>query len=145
MRATINGFQETGRKSGKLGPSLQIESPVQRIDDDRPLNATAERDNIAAEQMAAKGPLSGMVPGGGESTTGSPAAIPGGGFGIPGGLPGGGLGAVTDDKGGGTPTLVFGGFSMMLVPMRGMSMSNMASMFSTGQQLGQMVPKPGGS
>jgi len=88
-----------------------------------------------------------VVPGGtgGESTTASTTGAPAMPFGIPGGLPGSGLTTTGDEKGGGTPTLIFGGFSLMVVPMRGMSMSNMASMLSTGQQLGQMVPKPGGS
>lgn len=107
--------------------------------------------------MLAKGALSGIVPGsgGGGETTSAPAtntpasgsggsALPFGG--LPSGIPGaGGLPSsyLQGDGGGQSPTLIFGGFSAFVVPMRGMSMSNMASMLSTGQQLGQMVPKPG--
>lgn len=106
----------------------------------KPALQTGSHDEPPEREAAAqlvKGPLSGVVPGGGgepTTATGVPA-----GSAVPFGLPGG---ALAGD--GASPTLVFGGFSMMLVPMKGMSMANMASMLSAGQQLGQMVPKPGG-
>jgi len=105
--------------------------------------------------MLSKGALSGLVPGGGGEATSAPAtntpATGSGGStlpfgGLPTGIPGaGGLPSsyLQGDGGGQSPTLILGGFSVVVVPMRGMNMANMASMLSAGQQLGQMVPKPG--
>lgn len=96
-----------------------------------------------------KGPFSGIVPGGESTTTSAPTTaagpLPTGLFGaIPNGLPEGIPGSGGDSQGQ-NPTLILGGFSILVVPTRGMNMANMASMLSAGQQLGQMVPKPGGS
>lgn len=137
-------------------PLRALEFPTTARDDD-----DARRRRLADEPLA-KGPLSGIIPGGGdEQTTAAPststAATPGsslpgagylsgGGGGLPGGLPGvPGLSQGGDDGGSPNPTLILGGFSVLVVPMRGMNLGNMASMLSAGQQLGQMFPKPGGS
>ncbi|KAL5241967.1 hypothetical protein ACI65C_009377 [Semiaphis heraclei] len=139
-------FQETEdpRKVNQIEPPL-----IDGGDDGTHSNSTTD--------MLAKGALSGIVPGsgGGGETTSAPAinsptsgsggsTLPFGG--LPTGIPGaGGLPSsyLQGDGGGQSPTLIFGMFSAFVVPMRGMSMSNMASMLSAGQQLGQMVPKPG--
>jgi len=130
----------------------QIESPlIDGGDGGMHSNSITERD------MLAKGALSGLMPGssGGDATTSAPATntpaaglggstLPFGGLptGIPetGGLPSSYL---QGDGGGQSSKLIFGGFSAFVMPMRGMNMANMASMLSAGQQLGQMVPKPG--
>lgn len=132
-----------------------VDEPATNRGDGDPL-----RPGLDAEQdLLGKGPLSGMVPGGGETTTttaapsglfgsggsnggGLPGGLPGGGGGMP-GLPGGGLMSQGDGQSQ-SPTLVLGGFSAILIPMRGMSMSNVMSMMSAGQQFGQMLPKPSG-
>lgn len=147
-RVVLQGIGRSGGvANGGDVAADQIETP--HVDEPR---SSTDHD------MMAKGPLSGIVPGSGgggaaESTTSSTPANASGGSGpgslVPSGLPfGGGLpglpgGASGEDGGdGGNPTLILGGFSILLVPMRGMSMANMASMLSAGQQLGQMLPKP---
>lgn len=140
--------------------SVQIDRPSRASD-----YPTTGRDNhdarrlLLADDSLAKGPLSGVIPGGGEQTTVAPAttstaassgpSLPGAGYLSGGGLPGGLSGvsglAQGEDGGGQSPTLILGGFSVLVMPVRGMNMANMASMLSAGQQLGQMFPKPGGS
>lgn len=103
-----------------------------------------------AEQQdgQAKGPLSGLMPGGGGAAapaapeSGSPGGLLGGGA-LPSGFPGlpGGLSGAGGD--GQSPTLILGGFSVLVMPLRGMSLSNIASMMSGGQQMMQLLPKPG--
>lgn len=128
----------------QIGSPLVDEPATDRGDDD-PLRPGTD----AEQDLLAKGPLSGMVPGGGETTTttAAPSGLfgsgGGGGSGLPGGLSGGGLLSQGDGQGQ-SPTLVLGGFSAILIPMRGMSMSNVMSMMSAGQQFGQMLPKPPG-
>lgn len=39
-----------------------------------------------------------------------------------------------------TPTLVMGGFSFVVMPMPGLTMSNVGSALQTGQQMSQFVP-----
>ncbi|XP_050520690.1 uncharacterized protein LOC126894063 isoform X1 [Daktulosphaira vitifoliae] len=103
-------------------------------------------------EVQAKGPfssISNVLPGG-ETTTSTtttaapynPSSILGG---IPGGLGGipGGIGGSNDKQQG--STIILGGFSAMLIPTRGMDMSQLMSMISTGQQLSQYLPKPSGS
>lgn len=131
---------------------VQIESPTPM--DHLPGAQDGEQRQV--DQMErdaqAKGPLSGLVPGAGGTTTATqaPATTTPSGSGLFGGLPGIPGGGLPGIPGGGlpqgdgqNPTLVLGGFSILLLPMKGMSLSNMASMLSTGQQLGQMLPKPG--
>jgi len=138
----------------KANPAVgQIETPLTDGGDvSTHSTSTTEGDALS------KGALSGLVPGGGgggEATsapaTNTPAdglggsALPFGG--LPTGIPGaGGLPSSYlqgGDGGGQSPTLILGGFSAIVVPMRGLNMANMASMLSAGQQLGQMLPKPG--
>lgn len=143
----------TGRKP--YVARIQIESPLDEV----PTDATTTREDLlpqvdgprsSTERNAqAKGPLSGIVPGGEPATTSAPTTtsgpLPTGIFGgIPSGLPDGIPGGLGEGGQGQSPTLILGGFSILLVPMKGMNMANMASMLSAGQQLGQMVPKPGG-
>jgi len=81
------------------------------------------------------------MPGGGEPTTAAPSGLFGG---LPGaGLPEGG-GPLSPQGDGQDSTLVLGGFSALLVPVRGASVSSVMSTLSGGQQLGQMLPKPTG-
>jgi len=129
----------------------QIETPlIEGGDVSTHSTSTTEGD------MLSKGALSGLVPGGGGEATSTPATnTPAAGLGgstlpfggLPTGIPGaGGLPSsyLQGGEGGGqSPTLILGGFSAIVVPMRGFNMANMASMLSAGQQLGQMVPKPG--
>jgi len=134
-------FQEDWKSNPTTG---QIEMPLIYGEDGTHSTSSTERG------MLAKGPLSGIVPGGGETTsspaTNTPAAGWGGSSlpfsGLPTGIPG--VGTSQADGGGQSSMLVLGGFSFVVMPMRGMNMANMASMLSTGQQLGQMLPKPAG-
>lgn len=50
--------------------------------------------------------------------------------------------AMSDTSGAGssTPTLVMGGFSFVVMPMPGLTMSNIGSALQTGQQMSQFVP-----
>lgn len=51
--------------------------------------------------------------------------------------------AISDTSGGAgssTPTLVMGGFSFVVMPMPGLTMSNVGSALQTGQQMSQFVP-----
>lgn len=137
------------RQTSQHATVAQIESPISN-DDDK---------THSGHEALAKGPLSGLVPGsgsGGESTattattpesssSQSSGGLFGGLPGVPSGIPGASYLGGGEGGGGQSPTLILGGFSIMLVPMRGMSLSNIGSMLSTGQQLGQMLPKPGGS
>lgn len=152
QRTYIYCFQET-EDSRKTNPTVgQIETPlIDGGDVGTHSTSTTEGD------MMSKGALSSLVPGGsgGGETTSAPATYtPASGLGgstlpfggLPTGIPGaGGLPSsfLQGDNGGQSPTLILGGFSVVVVPMRGMNMANMASMLSAGQQLGQMVPKPG--
>ncbi|KAF0768505.1 Uncharacterized protein FWK35_00012048 [Aphis craccivora] len=129
----------------KVSPTTdQIEMPL--IDGDDGSHSTEH-------EMLAKGPLSGIVSGGGGETTTYPPTTGFGGStlpfgGLPTGIPGAGAlpsSSLQGDGGGQSPTLILGGFSAIVMPLRGMNMANMASMLSAGQQLGQMLPKPGGS
>ncbi|XP_060833451.1 uncharacterized protein LOC132916980 isoform X2 [Rhopalosiphum padi] len=130
----------------KLNPTAgQIETPL--IDGTRSTSTTEH-------EMLAKGPLSSIVSGGGsgETTSTAPATDFGGSTlpfgGLPTGIPGAGAlspSTLQGNGGGQSPTLILGGFSAFVIPMRGMNMANMASMLTAGQQLGQMLPKPGGS
>ncbi|XP_060877722.1 uncharacterized protein LOC132950333 isoform X2 [Metopolophium dirhodum] len=138
----------------KANPDVrQIETPL--IDGG---DVSTHSTSTMEGDMLSKGALSGLVPGGGgggEATsapaTNTPAAGLGGSSlpfgGLPTGIPGaGGLPSSYlqgGDGGGQSPTLILGGFSAIVVPMRGLNMANMASMLSSGQQLGQMLPKPG--
>lgn len=140
-------FQMTNRKAYSTTARAQIGSPLV----DEPASHRGDGDPLrpgldAEQDLLAKGPLSGMVPGGGETTTtAAPSGLfgSGGGSGLPGGLSGGGLLSQGDGQGQ-SPTLVLGGFSAILIPMRGMSMANVISMMSAGQQFGQILPKPPG-
>ncbi|XP_027840202.1 uncharacterized protein LOC114121903 isoform X3 [Aphis gossypii] len=136
---------DTVVENRKANPTTdQIETPL--VDGDDGLHFTEH-------EMLAKGPLSGIVSGsGGETTTSSPTTGYGGSTlpfgGLPTGIPGAGAlpsSSLQGDGGGQSPTLILGGFSAIVMPLRGMNMANMASMLSAGQQLGQMLPKPGGS
>jgi len=138
-------LQDTTAGDRKANPTTgQIEMPL--IDGDDGTHSTEH-------EMLAKGPLSGIVPGGGGETTTSPTTTGFGGStlpfgGLPTGIPGAGAlpsSSLQGDGGGQSPTLILGGFSAIVMPLRGMNMANMASMLSAGQQLGQMLPKPGGS
>ncbi|VVC26444.1 Hypothetical protein CINCED_3A025819 [Cinara cedri] len=140
--------------------AIQIESPLTNVPtmgDDQQVSSAGEPPVPSAEQQQdgqAKGPLTGLIPGG--STTTAPAASAGsgsgsplpdgllGGGGLPTGIPGlpGGLSGAGGD-GQNAPTLILGGFSVLVMPLRGMSLSNMASMMSNGQQMMQLLPKPG--
>lgn len=138
-------FQDTTAVDWKANPTGgQIETPL--IDGDDGTHSTEH-------EMLAKGPLSGIVSGGGSETTTSPSTTGFGGStlpfgGLPAGIPGAGAlpsSSLQGDSGGQGPTLILGGFSAIVMPLRGINMANMASMLSAGQQLGQMLPKPGGS
>lgn len=89
-----------------------------------------------------KGPFSGLIPDGAMITPATPPAA-GGFLGNPSGIPGfpGGLSGAAGD--GQNPTLVLGGFSVLVMPLRGMSLANMASIMTSGQQMMQLMPKPG--
>lgn len=107
-----------------------------------------DRRSSTERNAQAKGPFSGIVPGGESATTAAPSttsSVPTGIFGgLPTGLPDNIPGGSAQDGQGQNPTLILGGFSILVVPTRGMSMADMASMLSAGQQFGQMVPKPSG-
>lgn len=131
---------------------IEIESPLTNVPtmgDDQQVSA-GEPAVPGAEQQdgQAKGPLSGLMPGGGGAAapaapeSGSPGGLLGGGA-LPSGFPGlpGGLSGAGGD--GQSPTLILGGFSVLVMPLRGMSLSNIASMMSGGQQMMQLLPKPG--
>lgn len=131
--------------------AIEIESPLTNVPtmgDD--LQATTGEPAVpGAEQQdgQAKGPFSGLMPGGGttaapESGSPLPGGLLGGGA-LPSGFPGlpGGLSGAGGD--GQSPTLILGGFSVLVMPLRGMSLSNIASMMSGGQQIMQLLPKPG--
>ncbi|XP_025407946.1 uncharacterized protein LOC112681840 isoform X4 [Sipha flava] len=156
---TTNEMDEMNRVTSAVQPtSMQIDRPSRAFDNP----TTAQNDDSArrlllADEPLAKGPLSGIVPGsgGGEQSTAVPAStstaapsgssLPGSGYLSGSGLPGiSGL-SQGEDGGGQNPTLILGGFSVLVMPMRGMNMANIASMLSAGQQLGQIFPKPGGS
>ncbi|XP_025205873.1 uncharacterized protein LOC112602143 isoform X5 [Melanaphis sacchari] len=124
----------------------QLETPL--IDGNDSTHSTSTTEH----EMLAKGPLSGIVPGGGETTSTAPATDNGGSTlpfgGLPTGIPGAGTLYPSSQQGDGSgqsPTLILGGFSAIVMPLRGMNMANLASMLSGGQQLSQMLPKPGGS
>lgn len=126
----------TNRKAYSTTARAQIGSPLV----DEPATDRGDGDLLrpglnAEQDLLPKGPLSGVVPGGGETTTTTAA---------PSGLFGSGGGSLLSQGDGQSPTLVLGGFSAILVPMRSMSMSNVMSMISAGQQFGQMLPKPPG-
>lgn len=53
---------------------------------------------------------------------------------LPFGLPNG---YSSNSQGSQTPTLIMGGFSILVMPMPGLTPGNMANLFQTGQQLGQ--------
>ncbi|XP_022167265.1 uncharacterized protein LOC111031562 isoform X4 [Myzus persicae] len=133
----------------KANPTAdQIETPlINSGDDGVHSSSTTEGD------MLAKGALSGLVPGGGGGgatsapATSTPAAGSGGSSlpfgGLPTGIPGAGGLPSSYLQGGGddqSAKLIIGGFSALVMPI---NMGNMASMLSAGQQLGQLVPKPG--
>lgn len=129
---------------------IQIESPLDddASTDERQTDRLIDDASVTGQDAQAKGPFSGIVPGG-ESTTAAaaPSAESSAGPSLPtggmlSGLPGAGLAGGSSQADGQTPTMIIGGFSALVIPMRGMSLSNMASMMSAGQQFGQMLPKP---
>ncbi|XP_065201714.1 uncharacterized protein LOC135832406 isoform X1 [Planococcus citri] len=65
------------------------------------------------------------------TSTIKPPSIPELPFGLPNGYSSNGQGSQT-------PTLIMGGFSILVMPMPGLTPGNMANMFQTGQQLGQV-------
>ncbi|XP_050443295.1 uncharacterized protein LOC126847204 isoform X2 [Adelges cooleyi] len=124
------------------GGVVQIERPLSNdVIRRRPYNQIA-RPQSDAEQELSKGPLSGVIPGGESTTTSTTPTLTSPSGLLSGGLPGGIGGNEGDDKQQ-SPTLVLGGFSALLIPTRGMSMSNIMSMMSTGQQLSQLIPTSG--
>lgn len=135
---------------GQIVSPLRVNAPPTTERDDPQRMVDGPETNVERDSLA-KGPLSGMIPGGGESattTTATPTSTSGSSLpsGILGGLPGGGLPGTgsSQEDGQNNPTLVLGGFSILLMPMRGMSLSNIMPMLSAGQQVGQMLPKPTG-